>query len=519
MDRQQPAERWRSGAAEISLDRMVEVVPKLRVRAVNRAAIVASGAYVIYWMIAQRRTRWNFALQHAAWQAERLGKPLLVFEPLRIGHRWANDRLHRFVLDGMQDNAARLAAAGVRYLAWIERAPGEGRGLLAHLAARACLVVTDEYPTYFLPKMIERAGEALPVRLEAVDANGILPLQCSEAAFTRAHDFRRFFQKIAAPHLEALPMADPLAGLALPVLARMPAGLREGWASLSTRELADSNLQAKLPIDHEVGPAPLRGGSLAGERRLIEFLDARLDRYAEGRNHPDDEVASGLSPWLHFGHVGVHELVARVFAREGWDASRLGDAKALRGSRQGFWGLSAGAEGFLDQAVIWRELGHHDCWHRPDHADYDSLPAWSRASLAAHAGDPRRWVYTREQLERAQTHDAIWNAAQRQLVAEGRIHNYLRMLWGKKILEWSASPREAFTTMIELNDRWALDGRDPNSYSGIGWVLGRYDRPWGPERPIYGTVRYMSSDNTRKKLELDGYMARWGAGGQASLAL
>jgi deoxyribodipyrimidine photo-lyase len=489
---------------------VVEAIPELRIRAVNRAAIVATGAYVIYWMIAQRRTRWNFALQHAAWHAQQLGKPLLVFEPLRIGHRWANDRLHRFVLDGMQDNAARLADAGVRYLPWVERADDAGEGLLAHLAARACVVVTDEYPTFFLPGMIARAGELLPVRLEAIDAGGILPLRSSVAAFRRAHDFRRFLQKTAAPELEAMPMADPLAGLSVPRLTRLPVGLRGAWAPLSERELGDRDLQRGLAIDHDVAPTPQRGGSRAGAQRLATFLDARLDRYAEGRNQPDDEVASGLSPWLHFGHVGVHELVATIFAREHWDASRLGDVRALRGSKQGWWGLSASAEAFLDQAVTWRELGWHDCWHRPDHAEYDSLPEWSRATLAKHARDPRRFVYTFEQFEAAQTHDALWNAAQRQLRAEGRIHNYLRMLWGKKVLEWSASPQEAWATLIALNDRWALDGRDPNSYSGIGWVFGRFDRPWGPEREIYGKVRYMSSENTHRKLDVRDYLARFG---------
>lgn len=489
---------------------MVEAIPGLRIRAVNRAAIVASGAYVIYWMIAQRRTRWNFALQHAAWHAQQLGKPLLVFEPLRIGHPWANDRLHRFVLDGMQDNAARLAAADVRYLPWIERASDTGRGLLAHLSARACVVVTDEYPTYFLPDMLARAGEVLPVRLEAVDAGGILPLRSSDAAFKRAHDFRRFFQRSAASHLEAMPMADPLAGSSLPRLARLPAGLQGPWAPLSARELGDQDLQRGLAIDHAVAPSPMRGGSRTGEQRLATFLDARLARYAEGRNQPDDEVASGLSPWLHFGHVGVHEIVASIFARESWDASRLGDVGALRGSKQGWWGLSEGAEAFLDQAVIWRELGWHDCWHRADHAEYDSLPDWARATLAKHVGDRRRSIYTLEQFEAAQTHDELWNAAQRQLRSEGRIHNYLRMLWGKKILEWSESPREAWAILIALNDRWALDGRDPNSYSGIGWVFGRYDRPWGPERPIYGTVRYMSSESTLRKLALRDYLVRFG---------
>jgi deoxyribodipyrimidine photo-lyase len=172
--------------------------------------------------------------------------------------------------------------------------------------------------------------------------------------------------------------------------------------------------------------------------------------------------------------------------------------------------MSRAAEAFCDQLVTWRELGFNFCARREDHLSYGSLPEWARRTLEAHAGDVRAPRYTREQLEQAATGDPLWNAAQRQLVREGRIHTYLRMLWGKKILEWSASPPEALETLIALNDRWALDGRDPNSDSGIGWVLGRYDRPWAPERPIFGTVRYMSSANTARKYRVRGYLERYG---------
>jgi deoxyribodipyrimidine photo-lyase len=150
-------------------------------------------------------------------------------------------------------------------------------------------------------------------------------------------------------------------------------------------------------------------------------------------------------------------------------------------------------------------------WHQADHTSYESLPAWARATLNTHALDPRPQLYSLAQFEAADTHDPIWNAAQRELVQTGRIHNYLRMLWGKKILHWSASPPEALDTMMTLNDRYALDGRDPNSYSGIGWVLGRFDRAWGPERPVFGKIRYMSSDSTRRKLRLSNYLQRFGA--------
>jgi deoxyribodipyrimidine photo-lyase len=172
--------------------------------------------------------------------------------------------------------------------------------------------------------------------------------------------------------------------------------------------------------------------------------------------------------------------------------------------------MSQAAEAFLDQLVTWRELGFNFCSRRDDYDRFDSLPDWARRSLAEHAADPREHVYSVDELAAARTHDPLWNAAQRQLVREGRIHNYLRMLWGKKILQWARSPEDALEAMIELNNRYALDGRDPNSYSGISWVLGRFDRPWAPERPIFGKIRYMSSENTARKLKVKEYIRRYG---------
>jgi deoxyribodipyrimidine photo-lyase len=195
-------------------------------------------------------------------------------------------------------------------------------------------------------------------------------------------------------------------------------------------------------------------------------------------------------------------------AAEGWHPGLV--AARASGSRTGWWGVSPGAEAFLDQLITWRELGYHFCHVRRDHDRYESLPDWAKTTLADHADDPRPYIYSMEEFETAQTHDRVWNAAQNQLRRDGRLHNYLRMLWGKKILEWTPSPRDALTTMIHLNNKYALDGRDPNSYSGIFWTLGRHDRPFGPVRPVFGKIRYMSSRNTVKKLRMDGYLKRYG---------
>jgi deoxyribodipyrimidine photo-lyase len=486
-------------------------IPEQRVRPMGDHGF-CDGAYVLYWMVAQRRTHHNFALQHAVWHATRLGKPLVVLEALRVDYPHASDRLHHFVLDGMADNAARFVAAGVRYLPYIERSVRAGRGLLATLAERACVVVSDEYPCGFIPRMQAVAASRISTRLELVDANGIIPLRAPGSAFTTAHSLRRFIQREGHPHLLARPLADPLAKLDVTGKARISADIARRWALATAAELDHArDFVARLPIDHAVARVPLRGGSIAAAARLRKFVAKQLSSYAEHRNHPDDDASSGLSPYLHFGQLGAHEVVAAVLAHERWDPGKLGDYRDMQGGRAGWWGVSAPAEAFLDQVVTWRELGYLHCWHTPNHLEYVSLPAWARATLDAHRRDIRPELYTLPELERSQTADPIWNAAQRQLVVEGRMHNYLRMLWGKKLLEWSPTPEHALERMILLNDKYALDGRDPNSYSGIFWVLGRFDRAWGPERPIFGKIRYMSSASTRRKLRLDAYLAKWGS--------
>lgn len=490
-------------------------VPPIRQRAANAREIRTSGEYVLYWMIAARRLRWNFALDHALEEARRLGKPLLILEALRCDYRWASDRLHAFVIEGMRDNAAIAAAAGIRYLAYVEPTPAAGRGLLEALAARAAAVVTDEVPTRFFKGMVSAAARRLDVRLTAVDGNGLLPLRATTKAYPTAFLFRRFLQRELLGHLADLPDPEPLRPsqpARLPE-AQVPADVARRWHLASPEMLADAGATAAgLPIDHSVAAlTTTTGGSGAATRALDRFVGERLSRYLADGNQPDEDATSGLSPYLHFGHVSPHQVFDAVVTRERWTTRRL--AGAGRGQREGWWGVSPAAEAFLDQLVTWRELGFNTCEHRPeDYDQFSCLPDWARATLQRHAADERTHVYSREQFARAETHDRLWNAAQRQLISEGRIHNYMRMLWGKKILEWTASPEDALDVMIELNDRYALDGRDPNSYAGITWVLGRYDRPWAPERPVFGTVRYMSSENTARKLRVKEYLRRYGLG-------
>ncbi len=453
------------------------------------------GRYVLYWMTANRRRRYNHALQHAVARARELGAPLLVLEGLRLQYPHASDRHHRFVLDGMADNARAFADSAVTYLPWVESRPGEGKGLLARLAQDAALLVTDDWPGFFHPRMLAAAAR-LPIRMEAVDSAGLLPVRAADKAYGRAVDFRRFLQKTLPTHLAHLPQADPLAGVDLPP-ATVPAWLRPASAERLAGRVED------LPIDHSVSPVAERGGSVAGRVRLDRFLD-RLPSYLE-RNQPDGGGGSGLSPYLHYGQVGAGEVYAALLDRVG--PPTFGKVNA---SREGWWGLPEAAESFLDELITWRELALNGAAFLPGYESYEATPAWAQQSLEEHRADPRPALYSLEELDAGLTHDPLWNAAQAELRESGRMHNYLRMLWGKRVLEWSEDPRRAFEILVHLNDRYALDGRDPNTLAGVGWVFGRYDRPWGPRRPIFGTVRYMSSENTARKLRLREYLERWG---------
>jgi deoxyribodipyrimidine photo-lyase len=476
-----------------------------RIRCLNQRVPNAAGKHVVYWMTAFRRPFFNAALQHAAEVARAHHVPLLVLEPLRLGYRWASTRLHRFVLDGMADNARAFAQRRVAYHPYVEPQAGAGAGLLEALATDAVCVVGDDYPCFFLPRMHEAAAKRLRVPLELVDANGLWPMRATDRVFLRAHDFRRHLQRELRPHLAEPPLEDPLATELIPGV--IPPAIAKRWPAASPALLAGTaQTLAVLDIDHSVAPAATQGGYRAATAQLRRFVDECLPHYLE-RNHPDVDAASSLSPWLHFGHLSAHQVFEHVAGRESWSLEQLGEQR--RGGREGYWGMSAAAEAFLDQLVTWRELGFNMCAQRDDYDRLESLPAWARQTLFEHADDPRPVSYDRVQFENAATHDEVWNAAQRQLVREGRMHNYLRMFWGKKLLHWSPSPADALEVMIELNNKYALDGRDPNSYSGIFWVLGRYDRAWGPEREVFGKIRFMSSASTRRKLRLKAYLERY----------
>ena len=477
-------------------------INQARLTRLNQKPIDGKGHFVLYWMQMQRRLSRNHSLDYALKCAREIGKPLVIYEGLRLDYPWASARLHQFIIEGMRDNAEAARRCGLAYWPFVETPQQPGRGLLARIAARAAVVVTDDFPCFIIPGQSAAFAAKTDRAVIAVDSNSVVPLSLLGGAPYAAAHLRPRIHKVFAEAFENRSAAKPAP--AGPDASRIKPGFE-------LAQLDDPHgLAASLPIDQTVRPVTGRGGgAAAAHARLRKFVKHGLPVYADDRSAPMPPSAfhgSGLSPYLHFGHIGVEEVVMAVFdATGGYAPSRL--QLENKGKREGFFGDDRNANSFLDEAVTWRDVGY--VWHRHRLEDTKSLgaalPQWALSTLGAHAGDRREFTYGIEEWERAATHDPLWNAAQCELVATGSIHNYLRMLWGKKVIEWSRTPEDAYRTLVHLNNKYALDGRNPNSYTGILWCFGLFDRPWA-ERKVLGQIRYMSSANTAKKFKLGPYL-------------
>jgi deoxyribodipyrimidine photo-lyase len=496
-----------------------------RVRSLTSVDVKSRGRYVLYWCQMSRRLTHNHALDYAIHLAKQLQKPLVIYEGLKLNYPWANARFHLWMLEGMRDNALVAKQLGLTYWPFVETPANNGRGLVKQLAEHAAAVVTDDYPAYITPAH-NRVLAKFDRAAFAVDSNSVIPLALYGKPVAAAAHLRPRMHKLfveawqhrahAEPHFDGLPTTQ----LEPPFpLWQPPADLRAFVAS--------------LPLDHSVQPIGEAGGSVAANAVVTQFVKSKLARYAEERNEPDDpqrSAVSGLSAAMHYGHISIEAIIAATLGHD-WKPSEI---NAKTRNKDDFFCRDANVNSFLDEAIVWRDLGYH--WHYArnlergsgtvswsnearasfnfatmdfspsDHATLPQvLPEWAWATLSNHANDRREYLYSWEQFEHADTHDELWNAAQLELVKTGRIHNYLRMLWAKKVLEWSESPEEAYRVLEYLNNKYAVDGRDPNSYTGILWCFGLFDRPWPPERDVFGNIRYMSSANTAKKFKLANY--------------
>ncbi len=480
---------------------------------------VNPGNCVVYWMISARRTQWNHGLEHAIKMANEKNLPLVVVEPLAINHGWVNDRSHTFIIQGMIDNKNAFEGSPITYVPYVEHKAKEGKGLLSRWMENAQILVIDDFPTYHPRKVLEIAISIAKCEIHCVDSNGFIPLRSEDRAFTTAYSLRRHLHKTILTHMQDFPHPNPISlGANLPSFnqtmvtdvfshCNTPMTSEDFLRNVSQGKAVGTKELSTLAIDHTVPPVEhTPGGAIAANLCWNNFLENKLVNYSENRNQPELKGSSGLSPYLHFGHIGVHQILSDIFQKYSWDISEI--ILPNNGRRAGWWNLPPDVEGFLDQVITWRDLGFLHCANVENHVRFESIPDWAKLTLKIHQNDPRPYIYSFDEFENANTHDDLWNAAQIQLRKDGIIHNYLRMLWGKKILEWSPTPEIAMEYMTTLNDKWALDGRDPNSYTGIGWVLGKFDRGW-TERSVYGKIRCMTTDSTKRKYKTKRYVENY----------
>lgn len=467
-----------SGTADGSTPRGLT---KDRVRRLNDAPVREGAKYVLYWSQMNRRVDSNHALAYAIHLGNKLDVPVLVYERLTSTYRGANDRLHTFVLEGVPDTRESLDKLGVGYCFDLRRKAGDQDRALDDLAAEAAAVVTDDYPAR-LAALHDDAVVAADrgVAVFAVDSSCIVPWTRFEKREWAAYTIRPKIHRMLGDYLEPLTLPE--------VRRRWAEARPEVHTEVTASDIA--GLVSECAIDHSVAPSTTyRGGSKEANRRWHEFLKTRFKRYADDRNHPSRHATSDMSPYLHFGQISSLQLALEA----------SGVAKTT--------GISA--DEYLEELIVRRELAFNFAWFGGEIDRLDVLPEWALKTLGKHDGDEREHRYTAEQLERGQTHDPLWNATQKEMLYRGKIHGYYRMYWGKKIIEWTGSHAEALQFMLDIHDRYALDGRDPATYTNVLWLFGLHDRPW-TERPIFGQIRYMGFEGMKRKTDINGYMSEIG---------
>jgi deoxyribodipyrimidine photo-lyase len=430
------------------------------------------GKAVVYWMQRAQRASDNAALDVAIHAANALRLPLVAFFGLTPAYPNANRRHYAFLAEGLPEIARDLRTRGAGFV--LRRHPDHDVARFCH-DVRAALLVGDENPLREPERWRRDAANRLRVPFWTVDADVVVPTTLLGKEQYAARTIRPRLRPLIPRFLEAAP--EPRARAAW-----------RGGGTVAGLPAVEETVDA-LAVDGSAAPVTtLRGGTARARRLLNRFLRERLHGYAEGRNHPEFDATSQLSPYLHFGHIGPREV-----------ARAVRDADAPREDR----------DAFLEEFIVRRELATNFVRFNPRYDSLDGCEPWAVRTLEAHRADSREPRYTLSRLEAADTHDPLWNAAQVQMVETGWMHGYVRMYWAKKILEWTRDPAEAFDAAVLLNDRYELDGRDPNGYAGIAWAIGgKHDRAWGPERAIYGTVRYMSFASTSRKFDCARYIRR-----------
>jgi deoxyribodipyrimidine photo-lyase len=454
-------------AKNVGIERAM--IQRERVKPLN-SEDVSMGSYVLYWMQASQRSEYNHALDFAILRANELNKPVVVYFGLTGNYPEANQRHYHFMLEGLKEVQASLAKREIKMVIHHEE-PHLG---VVEMARDACLVVVDRGYLKLQREWRKQAAKHLHCPLIQVETDVLVPVEVASSkeeysAATFRPKIRKELPRFLVQMVESQPKVRST-GLDLESL-----GIDDIERTLSF-----------LKIDRGVSSVSgLRGGTEEAKRRLDVFLREKLDKYEEIRNDPTLDGLSCQSPYLHFGQISPLYIALRVLEMD-----------------------NPGTNAYLEELTIRRELSMNFVYYNGNYDSLDGLPGWARNTLSEHANDTRAYTYSVEELENAQTHDPYWNAAQQEMRISGKMHGYMRMYWGKKIIEWGTSPQKAFEMALQLNNKYELDGRDPNGFAGVAWCFGKHDRPW-QERPVTGKLRYMSEGGLRRKFDADRYVAGW----------
>lgn len=437
------------------------------------------GDYVLYWMQASQRVHYNHALEYSIGEANRLKKPLLVYFGITSAYPDANERHYHFMLEGLKDTEMALNERGIQMVV-VNQSPENG---VIEVAKKACMVITDRGYTRIQRQWRDTAAKKLSEKLACplfqVESDVVVPVErVSNKEEYAAATIRRKINPLLPQYMQPLNVKE--------IEVKNPDIDIETVTKVKMFDISNTaEALDRLDIDRRVSKGSFTGGTSQALILLEDFIENRLAEYHTKRNEPCLNYTSDMSPYLHFGQISPLYIAMRATSAKGIpDLAR---------------------EAFLEELIVRRELSMNFVFFNPYYDSPDCLPQWVRQTLIEHENDPRPYIYSCEELEQARTHDPYWNAAQQQMVNTGKMQGYMRMYWGKKILEWMPSTGEAYKTALYLNDKYNLDGRDPNGFAGVAWCFGKHDRPW-KERAIFGKVRYMNAKGLERKFDMKKYL-------------
>ncbi len=433
---------------------------------------IRRGQYVLYWMQQSQRARCNHALEYSVREADSLNLPVVVVFGLTQRFPQANLRHYAFMLEGLRDTQQTLRRRGIQLVVRLQ----PPREAAVSLGRNAALIVTDRGYLKFQKAWRMHVARNAHCKVVQVESDVIVPVEVASGKEEyAARTIRKKIHNRLDDFLEPLQESGPDRN-----------SLRIKLDGLDISDIG--SVLHELRIDRSVGKVDnYKGGTTNAEKLLADFIADKLGLYEDGRNEPAAGCVSHMSPYLHFGQISPLYVAREILS-----------AKNVK---------KGNVEAYLEELIVRRELSMNFCHYNSHYHSFDSLPDWAKKTLHKHARDKRQYDYTLSELERARTHDHYWNAAQKGMVLTGKMHNYMRMYWGKKIIEWVKRPEDAFRIAIHLNNKYELDGRDPNSYAGVAWCFGKHDRPWS-ERPVLGTVRYMNSAGLERKFDMNAYIRK-----------